>query len=97
MVKAKPQNHKGFVKLLSSDPTDPPEINFMLYEEGKETDMGAMKDTIAWARKMYAGAKGVTVKAVEPPCPEGPDAQGYCGSADEEWSKCFFSYDYTYF
>lgn len=87
MVKAKPQNHKGYIKLTSSDPTDPPEINFMLYEEGKETDMGAMKDTIAWARKMYAGAKGVTVQTKEPPCPEGPDAQGYCGQADEDWSK----------
>ncbi|KAF1973743.1 alcohol oxidase [Bimuria novae-zelandiae CBS 107.79] len=85
MVKAKPQNHKGYVKLTSSDPTDPPEINFMLYEEGKETDMGAMKETIAWARKMYAGAKGINFTAIEPPCPEGPDAQGYCGKADEDW------------
>ena len=59
----------------------------MLYEEGKEVDMGAMKDIIAWARKMYAAAKDVTFKVVEPPCPGGPDAQGYCGSADEEWSK----------
>lgn len=47
--------------------------------------MGAMKDTIAWARKMYAAAKGITVTAKEPPCPQGPDAQGYCGQADEDW------------
>lgn len=92
MVKGKPQNKKGFVKLVSGDPTDPPEINFMLFEEGKETDMGAMKDTIAWARKMYASAKGVTVQAMEPPCPEGVDAQGYCGQADEDWSKSLMSF-----
>lgn len=85
MVKAKPQNKKGYVKLLSGDPTDTPEINFMLFEEGKETDMGAMKDTVAWARKIYASAKGVTVASKEPPCPEGPDAEGYCGKADEDW------------
>lgn len=85
MVKNHPQNKKGYVKLLSSNPQDTPEINFMHYEEGKETDMGAMKDTIAWARKMYASAKGITVAAKEPPCPSGPDAQGYCGQADEDW------------
>lgn len=84
-MKAKPQNHAGFVKLVSADPTDAPEINFMLFEEGKETDMGAMKDTVAWARKMYAAARGVSVKTVEPPC-ERVDAEGYCGG-DEEWSE----------
>jgi choline dehydrogenase len=85
MVKNHPQNKAGYVKLLSSNPQDPPEINFMLYEQGKETDMGAMKDTIAWARNIYKNAKGVTVEAKEPPCPEGPDAQGYCGKKDEDW------------
>ncbi|KAF2112572.1 hypothetical protein BDV96DRAFT_601971 [Lophiotrema nucula] len=85
MVKNHPQNRKGYVKLLSSNPQDTPEINFMLYEEGKEVDMEAMKDTIAWARTMYAQAKGVTVAAQEPPCPNGPDAEGYCGKADEDW------------
>jgi len=85
MVKNHPQNKAGYVKLLSSNPQDTPEINFMHYEQGKETDMGAMKDTIAWARKIYAGAKGVTIATKEPPCPSGPDAQGYCGQADEEW------------
>ncbi|CAO2651596.1 Nn.00g041660.m01.CDS01 [Neocucurbitaria sp. VM-36] len=85
MVKNHPQNKKGYVKLLSANPQDTPEINFMLYEEGKETDMGAMKDTIAWARKIYAGAKGIKVEAKEPPCPSGPDAEGYCGQADEDW------------
>jgi len=85
MVKAHPQNKKGYVKLLSANPQDTPDINFMHYEEGKEIDMGAMKDTIAWARKMYLSAKGVSVTPKEPPCPEGPDAGGYCGKADEDW------------
>lgn len=85
MVKNHPQNKKGYVRLLSANPQDTPEINFMLYEEGKETDMGAMKDTIAWARKIYAGAKGIKVETKEPPCPSGPDGEGYCGQADEDW------------
>lgn len=85
MVKNHPQNKKGYVKLLSKDPQDTPEINFMHFEEGKEADMGAMKHTIAWARNIYANAKGITVKTMEPPCPAGPDANGYCGQADEDW------------
>lgn len=44
-----------------------------------------MKHTIAWARKILASAKGVTVKTIEPPCPAGPDANGSCGQADDEW------------
>ncbi|PSN73932.1 alcohol oxidase [Corynespora cassiicola Philippines] len=85
MVKGKPQNTKGYVRLASADPQDVPEINFMLYEEGAETDLGALKETIAWGRRMYAAAKGVTVQAVEPPCTKGVDEQGGCGSEDEEW------------
>ncbi|KAF2001603.1 GMC oxidoreductase [Amniculicola lignicola CBS 123094] len=88
MVKNHPQNKAGYVKLLSSNPQDVPEINFMHYEQGKEYDMEAMKDTIAWSRKMFAAASGkggITVKHMEPPCPNGPDAEGYCGKADEEW------------
>ncbi|KAF2270132.1 alcohol oxidase [Lojkania enalia] len=85
MVKNHPQNKKGYVKLTSANPQDVPEINFMLYEEGKEYDLEAMKDTVAWARKIYASTKGITVTSTEPPCPNGPDAQGYCGQADEDW------------
>ncbi|KAF2875323.1 choline dehydrogenase [Massariosphaeria phaeospora] len=85
MVKNHPQNRAGYVQLRSADPQDTPDINFMLYEQGAATDMGAMKDTIAWARKMYGAAKNVSVVPVEPPCPQGPDAEGYCGQADEDW------------
>ncbi|KAH8724244.1 choline dehydrogenase [Phaeosphaeriaceae sp. PMI808] len=85
IVKNHPQNRAGYVRLRSADPTEPPDINFMLYEQGKETDMGAIKWTVAWARKMYAAAKGVKVVAAEPPCPGGPDGNGGCGVKDEEW------------
>tara|TARA_R110002003_G_scaffold40_11_gene2743 strand:+ start:31715 stop:33070 length:1356 start_codon:yes stop_codon:yes gene_type:complete len=85
MVKNHPQNRAGYVRLVSSDPQDPPDINFMLYEQGRDADMGALKWTVAWARNMYAQAKGVSVAAKEPPCPAGPDASGSCGLADEEW------------
>ena len=44
-----------------------------------------MKYTVAWARKIYASAKGVSVKTLEPPCPAGPDASGSCGQVDEDW------------
>jgi len=40
MVKNHPQNKAGYVKLLSADPQDVPEINFMHFEQGRETDMG---------------------------------------------------------
>lgn len=85
MVKNHPRNTAGYVRLRSADPRDTPEINFMLFEEGKDVDMGAMKWTIAWARRMYASAKAVTVKAVEPPCPGGVGPDGGCGASDEEW------------
>jgi choline dehydrogenase len=79
MVKSHPQNRKGYVKLLSKDPQDTPEINFNLFEEGKETDLGAMKWTVNWARSMLAKAKagGVDIRPTEPPCDS--------DACDEEW------------
>ncbi|KAF4637079.1 hypothetical protein G7Y89_g982 [Cudoniella acicularis] len=87
MVKMHPQNHLGTVKLVSSNPQDMPEINFNHFAEGKEIDMGAMKDTIAWARKVYGNVSTPTgpVQLLEPPCPAGVDANGACGKADEDW------------
>jgi choline dehydrogenase len=79
MVKNHPQNRRGYVKLLSADPQDTPEINFNLFEQGKETDMGAMKWTIAWARSILSTAKanGVAITPTEPACST--------ESCDEEW------------
>ena len=86
MVKMHPQNHQGTIKLKSADPQDPPDIIFNLYAEGNEIDMGAMKDTIAWARKVFANTKAPAgpVTALEPPCPNGSYADGSC-DADEDW------------
>lgn len=88
MVKNHPQNKKGYVKLFSKDLQDMPEINFMLYEEGKESDMGAMKWTVAWARKIMAAAKGngVDISPRESPC-ESVNSHGSCAAqgVDEEW------------
>ncbi|KAH6680917.1 choline dehydrogenase [Halenospora varia] len=87
MVKQHPQNHLGYVRLASADPQDMPDINFNHFAEGKDTDMGAMKDVIAWGRKVYGSVSTPTgpVKVLEPPCAAGPDANGSCGQADEDW------------
>jgi len=87
LVKNHPQNTKGYVRLKSKDPQDTPAINFMHYAEGKETDMGAIKDTIALVRKVYSGVPSPSgpIASTEPPCPAGPDKDGYCGQADEDW------------
>ncbi|KLU81183.1 choline dehydrogenase [Magnaporthiopsis poae ATCC 64411] len=82
MVKGSSVNNKGWVKLRTADPQDPPEIVFNHYATGSELDMAAMKDTIAWIRTVY---KRVGITPLEPPCKAGPDAQGYCGKEDEEW------------
>lgn len=82
MVKGSSVNNKGWVKLRSADPTEAPEINFNHFAAGSEDDMAAMKDTVAWIRKVY-GRAGIT--PVEPPCTKGADADGYCGQEDEDW------------
>ncbi|KAK4235594.1 hypothetical protein C8A03DRAFT_46293 [Achaetomium macrosporum] len=82
MVKGRSRNDQGWVKLRSADPMDTPEINFNHYAAGEEYDLQAMKDTVAWIRRVYAR---VGITTVEPPCRNGPDAEGYCGREDEEW------------
>ncbi|KAH7369373.1 choline dehydrogenase [Plectosphaerella cucumerina] len=91
MVKMHPQNRKGFVKLRSADPTDTPEINFNLFSEGAETDIGALKDGVAWGRRALLRAEGsiAPVNITHPPCPAGPKPDGSCADpeADEEWIR----------
>ena len=82
IVKGSSVNNNGWVKLKSADPTDTPEINFNHYGPGSEMDFEAMKDTVAWIRRVYK-ATGITT--VEPPCTKGVDADGYCGKEDEDW------------
>ncbi|KAK3357910.1 hypothetical protein B0T25DRAFT_450201 [Lasiosphaeria hispida] len=82
MVKGSSVNNKGWVKLKSADPTETPEINFNHYAVGSEYDLEAMKDTVAWIRRIYAR---VGITTVEPPCSGKPDADGYCGKEDVDW------------
>ncbi len=82
MVKGSSVNNKGWVKLRSADPQDTPEINFNHYAFGKEYDLEAMKDTVAWIRSIYLR---IGITSVEPPCSGKPDANGSCGKDDEDW------------
>ena len=89
LVKMHPQNRAGYVRLRSADPLDVPDINFKLYSEGKETDMGAIKDTIAWTRRVHnaTAAPYGPVRSTEPPCPSGIGPNGACSNEeeDEDW------------
>ncbi|KAI0974152.1 GMC oxidoreductase [Xylaria arbuscula] len=82
MVKGSSVNNKGWVKLRSADPQDTPEINFNHYAAGAEYDLAAMKDIIAWVRRIYLSI-GITPQ--EPACSRTLDADGGCGTEDEEW------------
>ncbi|KAI1284088.1 GMC oxidoreductase [Xylaria sp. FL0933] len=84
MVKGSSVNNKGWVKLRSADPQDTPEINFNHYAAGAEYDLAAMKDVIAWVRRIYTR---IGITPVEPPCTTTgtPDANGSCGKDDEDW------------
>ncbi|RYP49342.1 hypothetical protein DL769_011085 [Monosporascus sp. CRB-8-3] len=87
MVKMHPQNKAGYVKIRSADPTDIPEINFELFKEGAETDIGAMMDAIAFGRRAYTAVPGPLgpITPIEPPCST-IDDNGWCGSNDDkEW------------
>lgn len=77
MVKNHPLNTLGSVRLRTADPLGTPDINFNLFAKGSETDLGAMKDTIAWIRQLYTEL-GVT--PTEPPC-----TSTTCDSEDEAW------------
>ena len=54
----------------------------MHYGFGAEYDLQAMKDTVAWVRKIYLD---VGITPVEPPCSGKLDANGGCGQEDEDW------------
>lgn len=86
LVKMRPQNTAGSVQLRSADPLDTPDINFRLYTEGAETDIGAIRDTVAWARRVYnaTAAPHGPVESTEPPCSDINAADGSCSEQDEE-------------
>lgn len=82
MVKGSSVNNQGWVKLRSADPLDTPEINFNHYASGAEYDLAAMKDVIAWVRRIYLK---IGITPVEPPCTTDPYENGSCGKDDEDW------------
>ncbi|KAI0103185.1 GMC oxidoreductase [Nemania sp. FL0031] len=82
MVKGSSVNNKGWVKLRSADPQDTPDINFNHYATGSEYDLAAMKDVIAWVRRIF---QNIGIKPMEPPCSGTLDANGGCGKEDEDW------------
>lgn len=89
-VKMHPQNGAGVIKIQSADPQDPPDVNLNYFAEGAETDIGAILDTIAFARKVYASTAAPVgpVEPVSPPCPAADILEtGYCKDVetDKKW------------
>ncbi|GKT49547.1 oxygen-dependent choline dehydrogenase [Colletotrichum spaethianum] len=88
MVKMHPQNTAGCVKVQSADSTEPPEINFELYQECVETDLGALAETVTWGRRSMSNVQGPwgPLEPAEPPCSQ-IRSDGRCGDADTESDK----------
>jgi choline dehydrogenase len=83
------QNNAGYVQITSSDPTVAPDINIRQFETpgGGDADIGAMEDTVAWVRRVFASlpAPYGPVTPFEPPCEAGWDtATGYCSDPEED-------------
>lgn len=55
VLKIRPRNKAGTVKLRSKDPQDVPEINFNFFHEGGRDDIEAMFEGVELARKIYEG------------------------------------------
>ncbi|KAL1837851.1 hypothetical protein VTJ49DRAFT_3324 [Mycothermus thermophilus] len=86
VVKTNVQSQAGTVRLRSTDPRDPPEINFHVFSgAGGETDTEALADVVEWARGVFASVSGPTgpLTAAEPPCAPG----GSCRESDKEFIR----------
>ncbi|KAF6826429.1 choline dehydrogenase [Colletotrichum musicola] len=77
VVKMHPQNGAGYVKVRSADPTEPPEINFELYREGAETDLGALVDVAEWGL-------GVRWSRPNRRAPRSPATDGTCAIGSQD-------------
>ena len=87
-VKMHPQNRAGTVLLRSADPTESPDINFHLFTDGADVDLGAIEDTIRFCRRAHLAVPPPLgpVNSTEPPCPSPPRPDGSCDPAlDREW------------
>lgn len=54
VLKARAKNNAGYVRLRSTNPMDVPEINFNSFAIGGDSDVQAIVDGIAYARKAFA-------------------------------------------
>ena len=87
-VKMHNQNRAGTVLLRSADPRDPPEINFNLFTDGADIDLGAIVDTVKFGRRAFLNTPAPLgpIQATEPPCAGPPKPDGSCDDrADREW------------
>ncbi|KAF2457289.1 hypothetical protein BDY21DRAFT_286343 [Lineolata rhizophorae] len=75
-----PHSQAGTVRLRSADPRDTPDINLRFFENGADTDLQAMVDTVELARGFFANVQGNQFTELHP-C-EGVSGTGGC--ADDE-------------
>lgn len=91
------QNTAGYVRITSTDPTAPPDINIRQYEspDGGDVDLGAMVDAVAWVRRAFMSlpAPYGPVTPTEPPCTAGINPDGYCKDPEEDRK---FIYEQTF-
>jgi len=82
------QNNAGFVRIKSTDPTVPPDINIRQYEspQAGEIDLNAMIDAVAWVRRLFMTlpAPFGPVTPTEPPCSVGFTPEGYCIDPEQD-------------
>ncbi|KAI8667145.1 hypothetical protein NCS56_00849800 [Fusarium sp. Ph1] len=86
------KNRAGYLKLLSSDPTALPEINFRHFSsEGTGEDLAALKEFVAWGRRAFSRvtAPVAPVNITWPPCSGVVLANGSCSDAtnDEDFIR----------
>jgi choline dehydrogenase len=89
-VKIHPQNGAGVIQIKSTDPRETPDINFNHFVKGADTDVNAILDTVAFARRTFFATESPVgpLTPVEPPCPTGDIAEdGVCRDekVDKEW------------
>lgn len=65
VLKAHTRNRSGQVTLRSSDPRDPPEINFNYFHDGGQQDLEAVVDGIRFVRRLTAKLKSQDLIAEE--------------------------------
>ena len=62
ILKAHTKNRSGTVTLKSSDPRDPPQINFNYFSKGTDEDLESVVDGIEFVRKLTASVRGFIKK-----------------------------------